>query len=432
MALGGFVTKKEISCCLTPVPEDSSVDVESGDCQCGCGGTGQSTGSSSKPLELFPMYMAPQDPGAATDDAPCCGPPAGPPSSVHEKPGYRLCDFVQGFLATPVGPVPRIKTGLTPSDHWGTLWVRLGIGRNDYKVAPGLYAVGKPDAAAPVLVSANYKLSFDYLRCRLAGIDAWVLVLDTRGINVWCAAGKGTFGTREVINRVRQTRLGEVVDHCRLILPQLGASGVAARQVKKACGFEVLWGPVRAADLPAFLAAGCVAGDSMRQVTFSMGERMVLVPVELALTRKPLLWTLLVAFLLSGVGPRFFSFSMAWDRGLLVAAASAAGILAGCVAVPFLLPWIPGRAFAFKGALAGLFAGLAIVLPAATSPYVTLMSAVALVILAMAVGSYLAMNFTGTTPFTSPSGVEKEMRLAIPLQLIAVLAAAGFWIAAAF
>jgi hypothetical protein len=378
------------------------------------------------------MYVGGKEAGIAGDDAPCCGPPSGPPSSVYEKPGYRLCSFVEGFLDTPVGPVPRVRTGLMRSDHWGALCVRAGIGRNDYKVAPGLYALGHPDAAAPVLVSANYKLSFDHLRCRMAGVDAWVLVLDTRGINVWCAAGKGTFGTQEVINRVRQTRLVQVVEHCELILPQLGAPGVAARHVKKGCGFEVIWGPVRAADLPAFLAAGCVAGDGMRQVTFPMGDRMVLVPLELILARKPLLWTLLAAFLLSGVGPRFFSISMAWDRGLLAAFASAAGILAGCVAVPFFLPWIPGRAFAFKGALAGLFAGLAVVSLAAASPYLTLMSAAALLILATAVSSYLAMNFTGTSPFTSPSGVEKEMRLAIPLQVAAVFLAAGFWIVAAF
>jgi hypothetical protein len=222
------------------------------------------------------------------------------------------------------------------------------------------------------------------------------------------------------------------VDHRKMILPQLGAPGVAARQIKKQCGFEVIWGPVRAADLPAFWKAGCVASDGMRQVTFSMGDRMVLVPVEVSLVGKPLLWTLLVTFLLSGIGPRLFSFSMAWNRGLLAAVVIAAGILAGCVVVPFLLPWIPGRAFAFKGALAGFITGLAVVLMVAASPYITLKSAVALVILAMSVSSYLAMNFTGTTPFTSPSGVEKEMRLAIPLQLVGVLLAAGFWIAAAF
>ena len=42
------------------------------------------------------------------------------------------------------------------------------------------------------------------------------------------------------------------------------------------------------------------------------------------------------------------------------------------------------------------------------------------------------MNFTGSTPFTSPTGVEKEMRMAIPAQVGAVLLAAVIWITAAF
>ncbi|HQL32652.1 MAG TPA: hypothetical protein PK969_05305, partial [Treponemataceae bacterium] len=68
--------------------------------------------------------------------------------------------------------------------------LRLGIGRNKASVTPGLYFIGSPGAASPVLVSANYRLSFDALRKELSGIDAWILVVDTRGVNVWCAAGK--------------------------------------------------------------------------------------------------------------------------------------------------------------------------------------------------------------------------------------------------
>ena len=93
----------------------------------------------------------------------------------------------------------------------------------NYRVEPGLYAVGQPDPQSPVLVSANYKLSFDRLRCRLAGLSVWILVIDTNGINVWCAAGKGTFGADEIVRCVESSRLSEVVAHRTLIVPQLGA-----------------------------------------------------------------------------------------------------------------------------------------------------------------------------------------------------------------
>jgi hypothetical protein len=77
-------------------------------------------------------------------------------------------------------------------DHFLARW---GINRMGHRVEPGLYRLGNPAPESPVFTSANYTLSFDALRSALAGNDAWILVLDTKGINVWCAAGKGTFGT---------------------------------------------------------------------------------------------------------------------------------------------------------------------------------------------------------------------------------------------
>jgi hypothetical protein len=395
---------------------------------CSCGGDQAAGNNAPASMEMLPMYDGP--PEAAGE--PCCGPPAGPPSSVDEKPGYSLCHFVREFISTSVGPVPAVRTQWARQDWQGTFAVRMGIGRNDYKVAPGLYAAGNPGSDAPVLVTANYKLSFDHLRRNLSGIDAWILVLDTRGINVWCAAGKGTFGTGEVIRRVKQTHLDRLVDHGKIILPQLGAPGVSALDVKKGCGFEVVWGPVRAEDLPAFLAGGLKADGPMRRVTFTTAERMVLAPVEISLARKPILWSLLAIFILSGIGGGIFSFSAAWQRSFMAATGCAAGIMAGCILVPLLLPWIPGRAFAVKGALAGVGFGLVAVAVWHASPYLMFSSGLALVLFTTTVASYLAMNFTGTTPFTSPSGVEKEMRKAIPLQILALVVAAGLWIGAAF
>ena len=360
----------------------------------------------------------------------CCGAPPGPPSSPLEKPGYRLLAFVSDFTNTPCGPVPRVKTKLAGSDHLGTLVARLGIKRDQYNIAPGLYAVGNPDQDSPVLVTANYKLSFDSLRRELVDIDAWLLVLDTRGINVWCAAGKALFSTQEVIKRVQQTGLNKIVSHHQLILPQLGATGVAAHQVKKACGFKVIWGPVRAEDIPAFISADKRPDKSMRQVTFSIGERTVLIPVELSHLPKPTFWVILAVFFLSGIGTSLFSLSDAWYRGLMALTAYAGGIFAGAVATPILLPWLPSRAFALKGALAGLVGGVLVVLLFKSS--IIWLETLALLLITVSLSSYLAMNFTGSTPFTSPSGVEKEMRRAIPLQAAAVLVALVAWVSAGF
>ncbi len=87
-------------------------------------------------------------------------------------------------------------------------------------------------------------------------------------------------------------------------------------------------------------------------ITFPLGERTALIPMELSLPRKPLAWILPVPFLFSGLGPNVFSLSALWRRA----------------AQPAFLLW------------------------------------------STAISSWLALNFTGPTPFTSPSSVETKMR----------------------
>jgi hypothetical protein len=401
----------------------SRKDAEIGDTACCSKDQGKEC---STPLQPLTLPMA----GVTDDTAPCCGPKPGPPSSPFEKPGYRMWHFVSDFVETPVGTIPKIDTSLKIHDLAGSIRARLGISRDRYRVAPGLYSVGKPGADSPVLVTSNYKLSFDSLRQELTSVDAWILVLDTRGVNVWCAAGKKTFSTEEVIRQVNRVGLDGVVSHRELILPQLGAPGVSSRAVKKGCGFKVTWGPIRAKDLQEFLNNGCKAETKMRQLTFTIAERIVLIPVELSLILKPSLVILLAFFLLSGINQNIFSLSAAWFRGLNGAVAYLLGILAGAVFVPILLPWLPMRQFYIKGILTGLVGGLFVFLFLVTD--ISLLESLTLVLLTTAVSSYAAMNFTGATPFTSPSGVEKEMRQGIPIQIIAVATAIIAWVAAPF
>jgi hypothetical protein len=332
------------------------------------------------------------------------------------------------MLDTPAGPVPVIKTKLDREDRLGALRVRCTVNRSVYRVAPGLYAVGAPDPNSPVLVTANYKLSFDALRKGLDGLDAWILVLDTRGVNVWCAAGKRTFSSTELVSRVKRCGVERVVSHRELIVPQLGAVGVSGLEVKRGCGFNVVWGPVRAADLKAFLAAGKQAAPGMRAVTFTVAERLTLIPVELVLCRTFAFWALPLIFLLSGLGTEVFSLNDAMRRAGPALLACVLGLGAGAGLAPTLLPWLPGRSFWIKGAQTGLAAGLLVA--AFCWGRLTGLESLALLLLSSAASAYACMNFTGATPFASPSGVEKEMRRGIPLQAAALLASALLWVGA--
>jgi len=342
--------------------------------------------------------------------------------------------YIEDVLDTSVGKIPQVRTRLVGSDHLGTFKARWGINRMDYRVPPGLYAVGRPDKHSEVLVTANYKMSFDRLRRVLGDRNHWILVLDTQGINVWCAAGKGTFGTQELINQIASTRLSELVEHRRLILPQLGAVGVAAHQVKRASGFRVIYGPVMAEDLPQFLDAGRVATNEMRRKRFPIAERAALIPIELVTATKIVLLLTLAFFLLSGFRGDQPFLQSALIYGPETALLLVGALVAGTILTPLLLPWIPGRPFALKGFFMGLVLSLFYLLTQLSSftGLAERLDLLAWLLIVPALSSFMAMNFTGASTYTSLSGVLKEMRIAIPVQIISAALGLVLWCTSLF
>lgn len=355
----------------------------------------------------------------------CCGAAQSPePPADHN----RSFDFpwVIKEIDTPAGKVPKIKTQLESSDVLGAIAVRLGINRNNYKINPGLYAVGNPDDQSPVLMTANYKLTFDSLRKELADQNLWILVLDTKGINVWCAAGKGTFGTNELIKRINLAQLKKVISHKTIILPQLGAPGVAAHEVRKNTDLKVIYGPVYAKDLPHFLSNDLKATAEMRKVHFTLKNRLTVIPVELHYLFKvlPILFTLLFIFNL--VSPGGINFSATFIKSAYNLIPYAISIVLGTLGIAALLPYIPFRSFAAKGLLLGLaWAILAVRFHGAFNfPENTLIGAANILFLT-SITSFTALNFTGSTTYTSISGVQKEMLYTIPLIILAILLGLG-------
>ena len=355
----------------------------------------------------------------------CCGPSETDSRSLA-RPSSGSAPWITGSVPTPAGDVPVAADTLTRRDRLGTWKARWGVGRMSYTVPPGLYAVGRPDPWSPVLVTANYKMSFDHVRAGLrrpVGLDPGPRhARDQRLVR----RREGDLRDGRAHRPGRGERLDQVVTHRTLIFPQLGAPGVAAHVVVKGSGFRVVYGPVRAADIPAFLDAGLKATPEMRRVRFDFRDRIVLAPIELVgiLTSK---YFLAVAGLwIAGLlGVRFLRFDMFAVFGAVVA---------GSVLVPAFLPWIPGRAFAFKGAVLGLVWAAAVCLirgvPAASAA--SWASALSYVLFLPALSAFLAMNFTGSSTFTSLSGVVREMRAAVPLMIGAAIAGLGAMIAGAF
>jgi len=321
------------------------------------------------------------------------------------------------------GPAPTLPTQLTWRDVLGGWRVRWGIGRMRYLIKPGLYRVGAPDSKSPVLVTANYKLTVDSVRRELAGLNAWLLVLDTKGVNVWCAAGKGTFGTAGLVRSVLASNLAGVIEHRNLVLPQLGATGVAAHEVKRTTGFSVHYGPVQARDIRAYLAAGMKATAEMRRVTFGWKERMVLAPMEVTGAMKVAAIAFVALALLDLLRYRMLSWHLVADFAPFLAAT-----FAGSVLVPLLLPWLPSRVFAVKGAIAGAVCTAAVL----GVLHYGVTAAAGMALLGTAFASYMGMMFTGATTFTNLAGARLEVRRALPPIAAAVALGVVLRVAATF
>jgi ubiquinone/menaquinone biosynthesis C-methylase UbiE len=216
--------------------------------------------------------------------------------------------------------------------------------RIPYKFRTGLYAVGHPDASSPVLVTGNFDLTVRRLVKAIDGqVDAWVLVADSAGINVWCAAGGGYFNAEKVIAALKSSHLNEVVRHHALILPQLCANGVDGWRIRQETGWGVHWGPVRAADIPAYLAAKRKKTDAMRWVRFPLKDRLEMVTVMLGFYSLLILLPVLIF----------------WRHLFWPVTASLVGL---SYFYAITLPWLPGRDGLYKSipltviTLAGLLA----------------------------------------------------------------------------
>ncbi len=325
--------------------------------------------------------------------------------------------WTTGTVATPAGPVPLVSTEWTRADYRGMIRSRTSAFRMNYAITPGLYAVGGPTKDSDVFVTANYKLTFDILRRELKGMNAWVLVLDTKSINVWCAAGKGTFGTDELVKRVAEAKLDAVVSHRRIILPQLGAVGVNASVVQKKTGFRVTFGPVQARDISAYVQAGYKKTKEMGTIRFSMLDRLVLTPMEINPAMKKFPWVAGVILLIFGLQPQGLLFKQAWFGGLPFLVLALLAVFAGALVTPVLLPFVPSRSFAIKGWIVGvlsMFLALHFFGPVGTQDPILLSVAY---LLFPALSSYLALQFTGSTTYTGMSGVKKELKIGIPLYI---------------
>lgn len=152
--------------------------------------------------------------------------------------------------------------------------LQTGFRLAPWPVETGLRAVGNPGPLSPVLVTCNYDLTVRRVTRALRGVDAWLVVAPSSGINVWCAASGGHLSTHQIVTALKTSGVAERVSHRRAILPQLAATGVRAREVERRSRWQVKFGPAYAGDIPRYLGQHEKKTDDMRHVRFGLRERL--------------------------------------------------------------------------------------------------------------------------------------------------------------
>ncbi|GBE19155.1 corrinoid/iron-sulfur protein large subunit [archaeon BMS3Abin16] len=138
----------------------------------------------------------------------------------------------------------------------------------------GLVKIGDPDRKSPVFLTCNYHLTVERVKKCLHGIDCYLLVANSRGINVWCASAGGYFTNHSVISILKTSGIEGLVDHRTVVLPQLAATGVEAGVIQEKTGWKVIWGPVYAKDIPAYVKTKFKKTRAMREVRFPTVQRV--------------------------------------------------------------------------------------------------------------------------------------------------------------
>jgi hypothetical protein len=322
---------------------------------------------------------------------------------------HHIAHLIKGYTSVGGKQVPVLSRNITAKDRVGEIKVRCGMGRYKYYFPTGLYLIGKVKAGLPVIVTSNYKLTLDKLRSRLKSEGYWLLVLDTKGINVWCAAGKGTFSTEELVYQLTKWQLKSTLDISSVIVPQLGASRMAPAIVKRLTGIRVDYGPIRAEDLDAYLANDRVANENMRQVQFNWKDRLVLTPLELIQNFKYILPAYPVFVL-------WHYFASGYTLNLTIPFLQFLPLimmnLLGSVLFPLMLPFLPTRGFSSRGIILAL--PVSLLLLANSSLFYLgggLLGMFSWLLIYLAYTGFVALNFTGSTTFTSLSGVSFEVKL---------------------
>jgi hypothetical protein len=275
-------------------------------------------------------------------------------------------------------------------------------------IDPGLYKSGNPDENSPIIVTANYEFTFIKVMRDLKGLDAWVLCVDSNGINVWCAARGNDFGNNQLIEAVEATALNSITKRKSLFLPQLSAGGVAAPDLYKQSPkfpFKIVYGPVWSKDLPEFIKNRPPRKpEKMKLAKFTLKHRFRgFITHTTFLLRKIFALPLIAVFFVSLVLNLFGLFDKLWWSGEILM-----WILISNGLITFLFPI---SKFTHRFIYKGIFFGVLNAIALGVLTYF-LHGSILYILLSTSfffwVSFFSTMSLSGYTMATSPREIQEE------------------------
>ncbi len=121
------------------------------------------------------------------------------------------------------------------------------------QVNPGLYDIGKPNRNSPVIVTANFSLTYFTVASDIEAskVPARLLVVDTEGLSVMTAFAADKLTAEKIAQTLEEYKVAEKVDHRTLIIP--GMIAMLKMKLEDLTGWEVIVGVKDSSALPKYL-----------------------------------------------------------------------------------------------------------------------------------------------------------------------------------
>jgi acetyl-CoA decarbonylase/synthase complex subunit gamma len=118
----------------------------------------------------------------------------------------------------------------------------------------GIYEIGGPHENSPVLITANFSLTYFIVSGEIetSKVPSWLLVKDTEGLSVLTAWAAGKFGADTIAPFIKKSGIEDRVSHRKLVIPGYLAAESGGLE-EELPGWEILIGPREGAHIPAYL-----------------------------------------------------------------------------------------------------------------------------------------------------------------------------------